>query len=125
MFLMARRAARLAVGTAVVAGTAGVVNHAMNNHYQNQANSQAQQQQVADMQAQQDQLAAQQQQLAAQQQAAQQQAAQAQQAPAAASPAANPMDEQIAQIQKFAKLKDQGLITEDEFEAKKKQILGI
>jgi len=45
---------------------------------------------------------------------------QAQQAPAA--PAE--MDE-VAQIQKFAALKGQGLITEEEFEAKKKQILGI
>ena len=30
-----------------------------------------------------------------------------------------------AQIQKYAALKGQGLITEEEFEAKKKQILGI
>jgi Short C-terminal domain len=50
---------------------------------------------------------------------------QAQQAAAAAPPAANPADDAAAQIQKFAALKGQGLITEEEFEAKKKQILGI
>jgi Short C-terminal domain len=121
-FLMrpGRRIARAAVGAAVIGGTAAVVNNKMNQHYANQANAQAQQQQMADMQYQQQQLAAQQQQLAAQQQAAL-----PQQAPAPALPAANPMDEQIAQIQKFAKLKDQGILTEDEFQAKKKQILGI
>jgi hypothetical protein len=31
----------------------------------------------------------------------------------------------VEQIQKFATLKDQGLITEEEFAAKKRQILGI
>ena len=45
---------------------------------------------------------------------------QAQQAPAAP---AEPDD--AAEIQKYARLKDQGLLTEEEFEAKKKQILGI
>jgi hypothetical protein len=50
---------------------------------------------------------------------------QAQQQVAQAAPAAPaPLDE-TAQIQKFAALKGQGLITEEEFEAKKKQILGI
>jgi hypothetical protein len=114
----------LAVGTAVVAGTAGVVNHHMNQHYANQANAQAdaqaQQQQMADLQAQQQQLAMQQQQLAAQQQAAV-----AQQAPAAPLPSSNPMDQQIAELQKFAALKDPGLLTAEEFQAKKKQSLGI
>jgi hypothetical protein len=126
MFMARRpvaRAARLAVGTAVVAGTAGVVNHHMNQHYANQANAQAnaqaQQQQMADLQAQQEQLAMQ------QQMAAQQQAAMAQQAPAAPLPSSNPMDDQVAEIRKFAALKDQGLLTEEEFQAKKKQILGI
>ncbi len=31
----------------------------------------------------------------------------------------------MAQIQKLAQMKEQGLITDDEFQAKKKQILGI
>ncbi len=53
------------------------------------------------------------------QEAAQQQAAPPPQA------VASPADDEAAQIQKFAALKGQGLITEEEFEAKKKQILGI
>jgi len=34
-------------------------------------------------------------------------------------------DDMAAQIEELAKLKDQGLLTEEEFAAKKKQILGI
>jgi len=75
-------------------------------------------------------------QAAAQQEAAQdqqiadleaQQAAAAQPPAPAASPVAptTPADDDAAQIQKYAALKGQGLITEEEFEAKKKQILGI
>ena len=51
------------------------------------------------------------------QQMAAQQAAAAQQAPAA--------PDYAAELQQLAALKGQGLITEEEFEAKKKQILGI
>ena len=47
------------------------------------------------------------------------------QQPAAAAPAAPAELDDAAQIQKYAALKGQGLITEEEFEAKKKQILGI
>ena len=44
----------------------------------------------------------------------------------AAAPAAAPAElDDAAEIQKYAALKGQGLITEEEFEAKKKQILGI
>jgi hypothetical protein len=35
------------------------------------------------------------------------------------------MDHQIAQLEKLAKLKEQGVITPEEFDAKKKQILGL
>jgi hypothetical protein len=50
----------------------------------------------------------------------------AQAPPQAAPPPAAPAElDEVAQIQKFAALKGQGLITEEEFEAKKKQILGI
>ena len=35
------------------------------------------------------------------------------------------IDDQLIQIQKLSSMKDQGLITEEEFQAKKKQILGI
>ncbi|HEY4620703.1 MAG TPA: SHOCT domain-containing protein [Gaiellaceae bacterium] len=44
---------------------------------------------------------------------------------AAPAPAAPPELDDAAEIQKYAALKGQGLITEEEFEAKKKQILGI
>jgi hypothetical protein len=63
---------------------------------------------------------------AAQQEAAQNQQladlqAQQQYAPPPAPAASDP----IAEIQKFAALKDAGVLTEEEFSAKKKQILGI
>ena len=42
-------------------------------------------------------------------------------------PAAAPMssEDQITQLQQLAQLKDQGILTQDEFDAKKKQILGL
>lgn len=43
----------------------------------------------------------------------------------AAPPAGSEIDDQLIQIQKLSSMKDQGLITEEEFQAKKKQILGI
>ena len=49
-----------------------------------------------------------------------QQAAPPPPAPAAAAP-----PDDMAQIQQLATMKDQGLLTEEEFQAKKKQILGI
>ncbi len=112
--------------TAVIAGTAtatvGATKAIMGGGSSKQAAAEqdaAQQQQIADLEAQQAQLAAQQQALAAQ--AAAQPAA----APAVAQPAPGSMDDQMAQIQKLAQMKEQGLITEEEFQAKKKQILGI
>jgi len=45
--------------------------------------------------------------------------------PAVAAPAAPAEPDPAAEIQKFAQLKEQGLITEEEFTAKKKAILGI
>ena len=87
---------RAAATTAVVAGTAGAVRHRQDQKY------------------------AAQDQAAYDQQVAQQQAYEAQQAPAA--PAA---PDYAAELQQLAALKGQGLITEEEFEAKKKQILGI
>ena len=87
---------RAAATTAVVAGTAGAVRHRQDQKY------------------------AAQDQAAYDQQVAQQQAYAAQQAPPA--PAA---PDYAAELQQLAALKGQGLITEEEFEAKKKQILGI
>ena len=96
---MRRRGVGL-IGTAVVVGGAA---HMGAKSAQNQAAGQEQAQQAAY-----DQGVA----------AAQQQAA-----PAVPPPPAELDD--AAEIQKYAALKGQGLITEEEFEAKKKQILGI
>jgi hypothetical protein len=55
----------------------------------------------------------------------------AQAPPPAAAPAATPapaapaQQDEMAEIQKLAQLKEQGILTEEEFAAKKKQILGI
>ena len=87
---------RAAATTAVVAGTAGAVRHRQDQKY------------------------AAQDQAAYDQQMAQQQAYAAQQAPAA--PAA---PDYAAELEKLAQLKSQGILTDEEFEAKKKQILGI
>lgn len=87
---------RAAATTAVVAGTAGAVRHRQDQKY------------------------ARQDQEAYEQQMAQQQAYAAQQAPAA--PAA---PDYAAELEQLAQLKAQGILTDEEFEAKKKQILGI
>jgi len=54
-----------------------------------------------------------------------QQAAAAQQGYDQGAQAAPAPDDAAAQIEELGKLKDQGLLTEEEFTAKKKQILGI
>ena len=87
---------RAAATTAVVAGTAGAVRHRQDQKY-------AAQDQEAD-----------------DQQVATQQAAAAQAAPAAP---AEP--DYAAELEQLAQLKAQGILTDEEFEAKKKQILGI
>jgi hypothetical protein len=56
--------------------------------------------------------------------AAEDQAASEQQAPAAAAPASGGGD-YTAELEKLAKLRDEGVISADDFEAKKKQLLGI
>jgi membrane protease subunit (stomatin/prohibitin family) len=60
---------------------------------------------------------------AAQDQAAYEQQMAAQQAAAAAAQPAEP--DYAAELEKLAQLKAQGIISDEEFEAKKKQILGI
>lgn len=87
---------RAAATTAVVAGTAGAVRHRQDQKYA------AQDQAAYD------------QQMAAQQAAAQ-----------AAVPAAPAAPDYTAELEQLAQLKAQGILTEEEFEAKKKQILGI
>jgi hypothetical protein len=59
----------------------------------------------------------------ANQAAAQQEAATEQAAPAA--PAAAPQDDLVSQLEALAKLRDQGILTDEEFSAKKAQLLGI
>ena len=87
---------RAAATTAVVAGTAGAVRHHQDQKYA------AQDQEAYDQQM-------------AQQQAYAQQAA----------PAAPAEPDYAAELQQLADLKAQGILTDEEFEAKKKQILGI
>lgn len=98
-----------AARTAVIAGTATATVNAVSGAGKQKAAAQQQalqqQQQLAELQAQQQALAAQQQ--------------------ATAAPAADSFDEQLVKIQKLSVLKDQGLITDEEFQAKKRQILGI
>jgi predicted Zn-dependent peptidase len=91
---------RVAATTAVVAGTAGAVRNRQDQKYA--AKDQA----------------------AYDQQMAQQAAAQ-QQAAAAAAPAAPAQPEYMAELEQLAQLKAQGIISEEEFEAKKKQLLGL
>ncbi len=86
----------MAAGTAVIAGTAGAVRHHQDQKYA------AQDQAAYD-----------------QQMAAQQAAAAQQQAAAPATP------DYAAELEQLAQLKAQGILTDEEFEAKKKQILGI
>lgn len=88
--------ARMAVGTAVVAGTAGAVRHRQDRRYAAQDQAEYEQQ------------------MAEQQMAAQQ----------AAAPA-EPAGTDYAELEKLAQLKTQGIITQEEFDAKKKQLLGI
>jgi hypothetical protein len=90
---------RAAATTAVVAGTAGAVRHRQDQKY------------------------AAQDQAAYDEQVAAQQTAAAAAAPAA--PAAPVVPDYAAELEQLAQLKAQGIITDEEFEAKKKQILGI
>jgi hypothetical protein len=86
---------RAAATTAVVAGTAGAVRHRQQERYARQ-----------DQEAYEREMAAQ----------------QAYAPPPAAAPAE---PDYAAELTELAQLKAQGIITEEEFEAKKKQILGI
>ncbi len=102
--------------TAVVAGTATAVVGGVSRHQQQKAASAAD----AQAQAQADQQA--QMQAMAQQAAAEQAAAQQAAAPA---PSGGVDDEVVAQLERLAKLKDQGILTEEEFQAQKSKILGL
>ena len=112
----------LATG-AVIGGTAAVTSKAMNHVMSSAGKKQASstQQSIADLQAQQAELAAQQQMLAEQQALAQPTVP----AQAAVGSVRSSLDDQLLQIQKLSVMKAEGLITEEEFQAKKKIILGI
>ena len=90
---------RVAATTAVVAGTAGAVRHRQDQRH-----------------AAQDQ--------AAYEQEVGQQAMAAQQAATPAAPQAAEPD-YAAELEKLAQLKAQGIITQEDFDAKKKQLLGL
>jgi hypothetical protein len=90
-----------------VAGTASAVAGRVHHHQEQKWAAQEQQQYEQQIQAEQA-AAYQQQQMGAQ---------------AAPAPAAQP--DYMAELEKLGQLKNQGIITEEEFQAKKKQILGI
>ena len=93
--------------TAVVAGTATAVGNRVSRR---QANRWAQKDQSAyDEQY-------------AQQQSAQPQSAQP--PPPAPAPASSPTDDMLHQLRQLAQLKDQGILTEEEFTAQKARVLG-
>ena len=85
--------------TAVVAGTATAVSNRVSRRQYGRWADQAEQQEA--------------------------QAYEAQQAapPPAAAPAGEP--DYMAELEQLAKLKEQGIVSDEEFEAKKKQLLGI
>ena len=104
-----RSVARVAVGTAVMAGTAGAVQHHQQQKY-----------------AQQDAAAQQQYQQAYEQGAADAQAQQQQQSapPLPPAPAAPAQDDLTAKLQNLANLHNQGILTDEEFAAAKQKLLA-
>jgi hypothetical protein len=46
-------------------------------------------------------------------------------APPSPAPAAAPEPEYIAELERLAQLREQGIVSEEEFQAKKKQLLGL
>ncbi len=110
--MVGRSIARVAVGTAVVAGTAGAVHH---HQEQKWANQQAQQQSAYDQ--------------AYQQGAADAQAQQPQMAPppeqyAAPLPPPPAQDDLTSKLQQLADLHAQGVLSDEEFAAAKAKLLA-
>ena len=112
--MVGRSVARMAVGTAVVAGTAGAVHHHQDQKYakkdaaQHSQYDQAYQQGAADAQAQQQQMAPPPPQYAAP-------------APQAAAPAQNDL---TSKLQQLADLHNQGVLSDEEFAAAKAKLLA-
>ena len=112
---------RTAARTAVVAGTATAVVGGVSRH-QNAKAQEAADAQTYEEEQQQAAMDAAAQQAAAQQAAAQQAAAAPPPPPA---PAGGMTDEVISQLKQLAELKDAGILTEEEFTAKKTSLLGL
>ena len=108
--MVGRSVARMAVGTAVVAGTAGAVHHHQDQKYAQQDAAQQQQYDQAYQQGAAD---------AAQQQ--QQMAPPPPQAPAPQAPAQNDL---TAQLQQLASLHTSGVLSDEEFAAAKQKLLA-
>ena len=105
--MVGRSIARVAVGTAVVAGTAGAVHHHQDQKWANQQ---------AEAQASYDQ---------AYQQGAVDAQSQMQDAPPSqyAAPTPAPVDDLTAKLQQLAQLHDTGVLTDEEFAAAKQKLL--
>ncbi|RPJ44855.1 MAG: SHOCT domain-containing protein [Chloroflexi bacterium] len=110
-----RSVARAAVGTAVIAGTAGAVHHAQDQHWANKeaeqqaAYDQAYQQGANDAQTQQQQYAP---------------PPPQQYAPPPPPPAAPPADDVTTKLQQLAQLYQSGVLTAEEFAAAKQKLLA-
>jgi hypothetical protein len=103
----------MAARTAVVAGTATAVAGGVSAHQQRKQEEQYEQQQYESQQQQ------------AQMQAAAQQAV-AQPQPAAAAPApAGGGNDTVAELERLAGLRQQGILTDEEFAAAKQKLLGL
>ena len=110
--MVGRSIARAAVGTAVVAGTAGAVRHHQNQKW---ANESAQQQAQYDAAYQQDAVDA---------QAQQQQYAPPPPQYAAPAPQSPVQDDLTAKLQQLADLHNSGVLTDEEFAAAKQKLLA-
>jgi hypothetical protein len=112
--MVGRRIARAAVGTAVIAGTAGAVHHAQNQHW---ANQEAQQQSAYNQ-------AYQQGANDAQQQQPQNYAPPPQQYAPLPQPQAPAQDDLTTKLQNLAQLHTSGVLTDEEFSAAKAKLLA-
>jgi hypothetical protein len=122
--MVGRSIARAAVGTAVIAGTAGAVHHAQNQHW---ANQQAQQQSQYDAAYQQGAADAQlqyAQQPPQYQQQPQYYAPPPQQYAPLPQPQAHAQDDLTAKLQNLSQLHSSGVLTNEEFAAAKAKLLA-
>jgi hypothetical protein len=112
--MVGRSIARVAVGTAVMAGTAGAVHHAQNKHWANQQSAQQSQYDQAYQQGAAD----------AQQQYAQQQPQYYAPPPQQYAAPAPAQDDLAARLQQLADLHNTGVLSDEEFSAAKAKLLA-